>query len=74
MPQHLWHVVRTEHWRIRVCEVCEARQITGGDPAPVWPQVSLICPGDPEDGGRRARRRPPIAPAGAPKQPEEALA
>jgi hypothetical protein len=66
MPQHLWHVVRAEHWRIRVCEGCDARQITGNDPQSAWPPVvSTICPGDPDGGGRRANRGRPVAPAGA---------
>jgi hypothetical protein len=57
MPQHLWH----DFSRTRFCEVCFASQRQAeGD----WsPPVSPICPGDDEDGGRRARRKP-LTPAG----------
>jgi hypothetical protein len=58
MAQHLWH----EFPLTRFCEVCFAwqpRERDGG-----WsPIIGPICPGDDEDGGRRARRRP-LAPAG----------
>jgi hypothetical protein len=68
MAQHLWRGVP----RFRMCEVCDVFQTErDGD----WlPPVPSICPGDPDDGGRLARRRPPIAPAGAPKLLEELVA
>lgn len=65
MPQHLWHVFSTTRMRIRVCEVCDARQATVADAPPTWPSVSTICPGDNDaDGarGRRRRKRPPPQP------------
>jgi hypothetical protein len=59
MPQHLW--CETERSR-RTCEVCEVRQAMGQDD---WsPQVSAICPGDPDEGGRRGSRPRPNAPSG----------
>jgi hypothetical protein len=63
MPQHLWHEAKLGFGRIRVCESCEARQITG-DPPAEWPRVSPICPGDPDDAPPRVTRRKPLAPAG----------
>jgi hypothetical protein len=61
MAQHLWHTNVTA----RACEVCLAVQVFGMDD---WvPKVSPICAGDPDDdGGRRATRRRPNAPSGAP--------
>ncbi len=70
MPQHLWRAFSTQHVRIRVCEVCDAREITvEGDP---WQTVSTICPGDDDDDGARGRRRKP-PPRPSPKL-EELLA
>ena len=63
MPQHLWREVHGSDWRIRVCEACEARQLTGHPPYE-WPHISPICPGDPDDSPRGASRRRPLAPAG----------
>jgi len=60
MPQHLWH----EFPRTRFCEVCYATQTTLR--ADWSPPLSTICPGDPDDGGRRVRLRP-HAPSGDPK-------
>ncbi|HUB48364.1 MAG TPA: hypothetical protein VMB73_25590 [Acetobacteraceae bacterium] len=61
MAQHLWHEVKGSDWRIRVCEVCDARQITCHSE---WPRISPICPGDPDDAPPRVTRRRPLAPAG----------
>lgn len=63
MAQHLWHERAGTHWRLRLCEVCDARQITGHPPMD-WPRIDPICPGDPDDTPRRASRRRPLAPAG----------
>jgi len=63
MAQHLWHEVRIGIGRIRVCEVCDARQITG-EPPMEWPRISPICPGDPDDAPPRVTRHRPLAPAG----------
>jgi hypothetical protein len=67
MAQHLWRGFP----RFRKCEVCDAFQTErDGD----WlPLINSICPGDPDDGGRLANQRRPIAPCGAPKVLEEAL-
>jgi hypothetical protein len=61
MPQHLWHEINVASGRIRVCEVCDARQITGAPPLD-WPEISPICPGD--DDAPQARGRRPNAPTG----------
>jgi hypothetical protein len=61
MAQHLW----CESANMRICEACfKAQFIRSGDWAPA---VSSICPGDPEDDGRRVTRRRPLAPSGAPR-------
>lgn len=61
MAQHLWH----EFLRIRACEVCLRTQIfAGGEWAP---DLSPICAGDDDDGGRRRTRPKPVAPSGAPR-------
>lgn len=66
MPQHLW----SGSSEARACEVCLAHQIkSAGDWAP---PISSICPGDPDDGGRRITRRRPDAPSGAPRMLEPA--
>ena len=64
MAQHLWCVFSTTRMRIRVCEVCDARQATVADAPPTWPPVSTIYPGDNDDDGARGRRRkrPPPQP------------
>ena len=67
MAQHLWREGRVTFGRIRVCDACDARQITG-DPPMEWPRISPICPGDDHDGGRRVIRRRPEAPSGAPRE------
>jgi hypothetical protein len=58
MPQHLWSGFSIA----RACEVCFAHQVKcRGE----WsPQISPICPGDPDDAPRRVTRRRPLAPAG----------
>ena len=73
MPQHLWEI---RSRLVRVCEACTQFQIRPAEDSNYWiPAIKPICPGDPDDGSRLARRRPPIAPAGAPKQLDvEALA
>jgi hypothetical protein len=60
MAQHLWHTFLMA----RLCETCRAMQF---EQQVGWtPHVSPICPGDPDDGGRRITRRRPNAPSGAP--------
>jgi hypothetical protein len=68
MAQHLWLeqnvVLSVGRAGVRLCEVCLARQFGLSDD---WqPPVGPICPGDPEDGGRRVTRPRPNAPSGAP--------
>jgi hypothetical protein len=61
MAQHLWQPIST----MRICEVCFTPQFSiSGEWAP---PVSSICPGDPDDSGRRSTRRRPLAPSGAPR-------
>jgi hypothetical protein len=51
--------------KVRACAVCYAHQVKAGGE---WsPPVSLICRGDPDDGGRAATRRRPDAPCDAPR-------
>lgn len=63
MPRHLWREASFSFGRIRLCEACDVRQITG-DPPMDWPRISPICPGDPDDAPPRVTRRRPLAPAG----------
>jgi hypothetical protein len=64
MAQHLWHELTGRLGGLRLCEVCATWQAgLSGD----WkPEVSSICPGDPDDGGKRRVRPLPHAPSGNP--------
>lgn len=58
MPQHIWRGSN----KYRVCEECLAPQVRQQN---TWmPEISPICPGDPDHDDRRNPRRRPNAPSG----------